>query len=313
MKILIVCSGNKADFNFERNQPFIYDQVNAIMALDEDIEFDYFFIKGKGISGYLKNLGQLKRHIKEFNPDLIHAHYAYSGLLANLQRTVRVITTYHGTDINNLRIRVFSRITYRLSIYSIIVSVKMVRKLLPQKNFSVIPCGVDMDVFHPMDKTVSRRKLGLNPEKRYVLFSSSFQNHIKNYPLAESAVNMLNDNIELLEFSGYSRSESAILFNAVDVALMTSFSEGSPQFIKEAMSCNCPVVSTNVGDVSDVITGVESCYLTSFETEDVAEKIKMALDYNKKTNGRESINHLSNVLIAKQIVEIYRKCLQSKR
>ena len=82
--------------------------------------------------------------------------------------------------------------------------------------------------------------------------------------------------------------------------ILTSFSEGSPQIIKESMACNCPIVSTDVGDVRDVIGETEGCYICSYDPKDVADKIKLALTYSEekgRTNGRKRIIELDWVQI----------------
>ena len=315
MKVLIVCSGNVPDFSFEKNQAFIFDQVNAILASKKEITFSYYFIKGNGVFGYLENLKKIKAQVKSEHPDLIHAHYALSGLLSNFQNAVKVITTFHGSDINNPKYRLLSMINHYLGQYSIFVSYDLCKKINPSKKYSIIPCGVDFDVFKPMGMPFSRNSLNLDLNKRYILFSSSFNNPIKNFLLAQKAKNILDDsNVEIIEFKGYSRKESVLLFNAVNIALLTSFSEGSSQFIKEAMSCNCPIVSTDVGDVKEVIDETEGCFITSFDPQDVAEKIKLAMEFSRKegrTNGRDKILEYDNRIVAGKIIEIYKEVVRS--
>ena len=146
----------------------------------------------------------------------------------------------------------------------------------------------------------------LQLDKKYILFSSDFKTRIKNPDLALQALNVLADpEIHLLELTNYTRNEVAVLLNAVDVALMTSFSEGSPQFIKEALACNCPVVSTDVGDVSDNIKEIQGCFITTYQAKDVAEKLKKALEQPKLLNGRDHIKHLDNAFIANKVLQIY--------
>jgi len=140
------------------------------------------------------------------------------------------------------------------------------------------------------------------------LFAGAFDNWVKNSKLAIESVMNISDT-ELLELKGYNRNQVSLLMNACDVILITSFSEGSPQVIKEAMACNLPIVSTDVGDVKEVIGNTEGCYITSFDPKDVAEKIKMALDFGKRTNGRENIKHLEINIIAKRIIKLYNKVL----
>ena len=303
MKLLIVCSGSSGNIS-----PFIKEQAESIR--DEGISVEYFLIEGKGISGYLKNIYRFNTVIQNYKPDIIHAHYGLSGLFANLQRRVVVITTFHGSDINYKIISLFSLLTMKLSKHNIFVSDKIAEKALAKRNFSVIPCGIAMNIFSPTDQKEARAKLYLRENKKIILFSGSFDNPVKNYPLAKSAVDLLEDNIELIELKGYSREQVNNLLNACDVALMTSYTEGSPQFIKEAMACNCPIVSTDVGDAKEIIGDTEGCYICSYEPEDVAEKIKKALNFDKRTNGREKIKHLDEKIIAQKIIAIYRKVLE---
>jgi len=105
-----------------------------------------------------------------------------------------------------------------------------------------------------------------------------------------------------------------LLMNAVDVVLMTSFSEGSPQFIKEAMACNCPIVSVPVGDVPDVINEVEGCYISTYEAADIVAKLKQALKLEKRTEGRNRIIELGldSETVAKRILEVYNRTINDK-
>lgn len=306
--MLIVCSGNARNFSFERNQAFIYDQVEAIRKNDLSIEFGYFFIKGRGAFGYLRNLRYLRREISIGSYDFVHAHGGDSVLLACLQRKISVIGTFHGSDLNKFPNRLFSNIANILSQESIVVSKKLYKKLWHTSHVSVVPCGVNFDLFYPSDKQEARRNLKISNDKKVVIFSSAFTNPVKNYGLAKAAIELLNDvNIIVLELKGCGREQVRHLLNAADVSLMTSFSEGSPQFIKEAMACNIPIVSTDVGDVKDNIATTQGCYIVSFEPEDVAKKIQNALTFKQRTNGREVISFLDNDIIAKKIISMYKK------
>ena len=299
MKILIVCSRNSGKI-----APFIQEQGDALSQLG--VEIAYFPIEGKGLCGYLKNKKRLLSKINEFMPDLIHAHYGLSGLLANLQRKIPVITTYHGSDINNTKILPLSRLNMILSVHNIFVSEKNRLKSNQTRNQSLIPCGVDTNFFKPQDK--ARKIFDLNEDKKYILFAGAFANSVKNSALAKSAVSLLND-VCLIELQGYSREEVALLINAVDVVLLTSFTEGSPQIIKEAMACNCPIVSVPVGDIENVISGTAGCFISTYKPTDIADKLKQALEYGKRTEGRERILSLGldREAVAKQILSVYKK------
>ncbi len=302
MKVLFVCSANS-----NKISPFTKEQADSIKK--HGVKVDFFLIKGHGALGYLKNLLFLKKKINQNKYDLIHAHYGLSALLANLQRKVRVIATYHGSDLNNKRARIFSKLSICLSAKNIFVSSNLA-KIPKDRKPIIIPCGVDMEIFKPFEKSACREKMKLNLKKKYILFSSSFNISVKNYPLASEAIKLLNDkDINLIELKDYSRGEVVVLMNAVDLCLMVSKSEGSPQFIKEAMACNCPIVSTDVGDVKEVIGKTKGCYICSYDPEDVADKIKKALDFGKRTDGREKIKYLDEKIIAEKVIGVYNKVL----
>ena len=147
-----------------------------------------------------------------------------------------------------------------------------------------------------MDKEEARQKLGWDLNAKFVLFSKEFYNRAKNYPLAKAAIDEYNSRFangseaELMEFIGYSREQVLLLYNAVDCVLMTSDHEGSPQFIKEAMACNCPIVTTDVGDVTERLENLEGCYVVdSREPKELSGAIRKSLEFGKRTEGRKRI------------------------
>lgn len=299
MKVLVVCSENSG-----RIAPFIEEQVYALRQIG--LQMEIFGIRGKGIRGYLKNRKLLLQRIHTFQPDIIHAHYGLSGLLANLQRKVPVLTTYHGSDINDKGIFRISKLSIRLSNHNIFVSQKNINKTKVKKNFSLIPCGVDTSVFYPQDKEPCRQQMQLSKTKRYVLFAGAFANPVKNASLALKAVSEI-ENAELIELKGYTREEVACLMNAVDACLLTSHSEGSPQFIKEALACNCPIVSVDVGDVKELLEGIKHCYIAEYDTRDIADKLNLVLANDVRIVGENQIAkmNLDNKSVAKRILEVY--------
>lgn len=302
MKILVVASFNRGSY-----APFIVEQAEALRRAGCDIEF--YGVTGKGIAGYLKAFPAYRRKIKAFEPDVIHAHYGLSGLFANLQRCVPVVTTYHGSDINKKSVLPFSKLAMALSKFNIFVSQRTVDIAKPRKNFSLIPCGVDLNDLQLTSKTAARDAMGLNAEKKYVLFAGAFDNSVKNYPLARSAMALLPE-AELLELKGYSREQVTLLMCAADAFLMTSFTEGSPQVVKEAMVCGCPIVSVDVGDVKDVISCVDRCAIAERSAGSLAEALLSAMGHGR-TDGRKKImgGPLLNDNVAERILSIYKSII----
>ena len=339
MKILVIASDKGGYFT-----PFIEEQISALQA--RGVETMRYAVTGKGILGYLKELPKLKLFIRANKPDIIHAHFGLCGLLANLQRRIPVVTTYHGSDINKPSILRFSKIAIRLSAYNIFVSKRNIATAIRRKGeeakrlsgkYALLPCGVNIPEpwSELQNKLVGQLTLNqwvqsvLKHDAKNILFAGAFDNKVKDPELAKEAIALCNSAIgngqwvmgingqspivnrpiNLIELKGYNRDQvNALMYNC-DALLMTSKTEGSPQVIKEAMACGCPIVSLDVGDVAERTSGVEGCYIVpTREPKDIAQTVLQAIAYKGKTNGREKVIEmgLSNEQVAKRLVEIYK-------
>ncbi|HRY31350.1 MAG TPA: glycosyltransferase family 4 protein [Bacteroidales bacterium] len=311
MNILIVHSKNAGIVS-----PFILEQAESIRKTG--IAVEYFGIVGKGITGYLKNMPAFRRMIREYSPDLIHAHYGLSGLFANLQREIPVITTFHGSDLADRRARQFSLLARRLSAASVFVSQRMTQFLPRLQNPLIIPCGVDTAVFGQLQAESLPKPPAIVPGRINVLFSSAFSKPVKNAALAHAvcrkAEAATGKKISLIELKAYTRPEVNALMMHADCLLMTSLSEGSPQFIKEGMACSRPIVSTDVGDVRWLTGDTAGCFVSAADPELLAGNLVKALEF-KETRGREHILSLGLDLesIAHRLTALYEGVLHEKR
>lgn len=333
MKVLIVASDKGGHFT-----PFIEEQMAALTA-SGDVETERFGVVGKGAAGYLKEIPRLCRTIREVKPDIIHAHYGLSGLLAGLTaltcrcinpRTgkVPVVTTYHGSDINEPKVLRLSCIAMCLSAWNIFVSkrnVDIAVKACSVRNYSLVPCGVNLTDDQLLTREEARKQCTMRNAQcamdkgggPIILFAGAFDNAVKDAPLAQKAVSLLYAqgamrNAQLVELRGYSRQEVNLLMCAADCLLLTSKREGSPQVIKEAMACGCPIVSVDVGDVAERIAGIDGCYLVrTRDPREIASQITKALDYKGKTLSRQRIIDcgLSNEQVAQTLIHLYQEVL----
>jgi glycosyltransferase involved in cell wall biosynthesis len=211
--------------------------------------------------------------------------------------------------------RVLTRFFYYYKWDLTIVKTEQMKELLNIGRAHIIQNGVDINRFKPIPKSIARRYINYPEEKKIILFIAILNRPEKNKELAEKAAKELNNNgIELKHIYNVPNSEIPFYLNAADTLLLTSKWEGSVNVIKEAMACNCPVVTTNVGDVNWVIGNTEGCYITSFEAEDVAQKIKAALSYGKRTNGRQRIIELGldSESVANKIVALYEEVISDR-
>ena len=305
MRVLIVASGNT-----KAASPFIIEQVESLKKID--IHIEYFLIKGKGWTGYLKSLSKLKKKIKNKKFNLIHAHYGLSGLLATLQRKIPVIITFHGSDININKNYKWSFIASRLSSKNIFVHKDQPKKLKVMLNEKdIIPCGINLKIFQPKDKVALRKKLDWDQKKVYILFSSSFDKPVKNVNLAYKSTQNIK-NSELIELKNYTKIELSNLMNAADLLLVTSFSETGPLIVKEAIACNCPVVSTDVGDVKEIIVKRKNSFVTSYNPKEIEAVIKKVIKLKKPVPKDElTLQEYDLNYAAQRIKVVYQECLKN--
>jgi teichuronic acid biosynthesis glycosyltransferase TuaC len=194
----------------------------------------------------------------------------------------------------------------------ILVSERM-RGFIPASvRASVIPTGLDFDEIPSMLPAEARWQLGLSPSDRLILFVGDPAEPVKRYRLAEQAVEVLNRTYaaKLLVGWGMPRERILILMNACDALVMTSIQEGSPCVVKEALACNLPIVSVNVGDVPVRLNGVAGCEVCADERpETIAASLERVLRRGQRTRGREAVRNLDERLLARQIIGVYRSAL----
>ena len=319
MKILVIASDKGGKF-----APFIEEQMSALQACV--VEVIRYGVTGKGITGYLRELPALRRLIRAERPDIIHAHFGLCGLLATLAVIglhTPVVVTYHGCDINAKKNRPFSQMAMRLSAWNIFVSHRQMlnafaseQRANKHSNWSIIPCGIETRLFDS-ENCCEQWFDNQFTSKNYVLFAGSFDNFVKGPELAKQAVDIYNTNhldqsIELLELRGYSREEVVTLMHKCKTLLLTSIREGSPQVVKEAMACGCPIVSVDVGDVAERLAQMEGGYVVpSRNPHEIAKALEQAIHFGR-TKGREKLLEagLDNVQIAKKLIDTYTKIIR---
>jgi teichuronic acid biosynthesis glycosyltransferase TuaC len=306
LKVLFVCSGNTA-FGIS---PITREQGNSLAKCG--INISYFALNGKGMMNYLKNAIALKKHLKVNKYDIIHAHYSLTAFVASISGARPMIVSLMGSDSKTSKIIKFAiKFLNRYYWKHCIVKSEDMRTGLQMPNVSVLPNGVNTEIFYPRDKATCCNALGWDLNKTHILFAAKPTRPEKNFSLALQAFHRLDaENSELHKLIDVSPDQMPIWINASDVVLLTSLWEGSPNVIKEAMACNRPIVSTDVGDVNWLFGQVPGFYLCNYSPQDVAEKTILALNYSKKynkTNGLDRIIELKldSKNVAQKIQNIY--------
>jgi glycosyltransferase involved in cell wall biosynthesis len=289
---------------------FIMQQAHAVRRMGNYVEVFHF-------PGYRSKLLYASAALHVFrltlsgSYDIVHAHYGLSAIPALFRYRTPLVITLHGSDALVGRVQpAISRIVCRYADAVIAVSEK-IASLIPA---IVIPCGVDLDVFKPLGRTMARTRLGLPPDKRLVLFPFDPSRRVKRYDLADKAVRTLiqrGHDVELLVVSGVSSNEMPWYYSAADVLLLCSESEGSPTSVKEALACNLPVVSTDVGDIRDILQGCPSSRISPAEPSALSDNLEglFAHLYRNPVDTRSSMDRYSQQRVAQSILSVYQVAL----
>jgi glycosyltransferase involved in cell wall biosynthesis len=199
---------------------------------------------------------------------------------------------------------------------AVIVKSKSLRELTPLTNVTVIPNGVDFELFRPIPRAEARAALGWDPDRYYVLFGNNPAIPRKAFSVAEAALTCLRCRgilAELVVAWELPHSTVAWYINASNALLLPSMDEGSPNIVKEAMACDVPVVATDVGDVAEVLGHTKGCSVCPRDPEALATGLERALLHSAPTTGRKDILHLDRRVVARQVIAVYEQVIQVRR
>lgn len=306
MRIIFVYRG----FGTDSRNSVIDAQIDSLT--ENNVNIIKFPVTKGGLFGYIYTILKLFIFIRKNKYDILHSHYSLSAIMASLSFPKKHIVSLMGSDVNDagmlmlLVLKLFSKYFWSKTI---VKSAEMFSKI---PNSEIIPNGVDFNKFKPVSKELAVEKISLKKDLKYIIFiAENLLSANKNLNLARQAVNNLNrPDVELLELTNLRQEDLLYYYNAADVLLLTSKKEGSPNVIKEAMACCCPIVSTDAGDVKELLTGTEGTYVTSRDIEDIANKLSLALSFGKRTNGRDNIYFLNSGETAKKIINLYENVLK---
>ncbi len=305
MNVLFVSSGNSKN----GISSLVFEQGESLRSLGYEI--DYYLVKGKGLKGYLSNLRTLRKKYKLGNYDIVHAHNIFCGYLCGIALLKPLVVSLMGWNVQKFLLKNLIYIFNFISWDVCIVKSQSMQLALKKMQVEIIPNGVDINVFKPMNRIIAQEYLNWDVNKKHFLFPADPRIEIKNFPLCEQAIGILsNDDYVLHTLGGVERKDMPYYYNSSDVVIFTSKGEGSPNVIKEAMACNCKIVSVTVGDVPEKFKEVKGCFLCQYQVEDIAQKIIEALNFpDKEVTSRQAILSLNSSLIAERLSEVYRSVM----
>ena len=268
--------------------------------------------------------------------DIIHSHYWLSGRIGLALRekwNVPHVATFHTLAKTKLRARAGERESDLRSAIekmvidnadAVVVSTEQEKEDIVRlydgrrRTIEVIPAGVDLELFQPMDRIDSKRELGLS-EEHVVLYVGRIE-PLKGIDILLQSIALLEggsntrlmivggslDGDEELErmremaeelglrdrvtFTGsVSQAELPIYYGAADVFVLPSHYESFGLVALEAMACGTPVVASRVGGLKTFINHGECGYLIPWRCpEPFAQRIEtlLANEALRKVMGR---------------------------
>lgn len=316
MKVLHI-TNNYPTKNYPIYGIFVKEQIESLCKAGIDNEV--FFINGieNGKNEYLKSIFHLRKFLKGKNYDIIHCHHTFSAccfILSGYSNKFKSIISYQSDPLNEHGILLFDFIKKHINA----IILKNNSTLIDNINIFNQPNGVNTDFFNPIHKKLCKTMLNLDLKKEYILFVSS--NTIRKEKRYDRFIDVFKilrykygmKNIEEIKLINVKRELIPYYFNAASLHLLTSDFEGSPNSVKEAMACNIPVVSTNVGNVSELLEGVNGSFVSkTSEPEELAFLAYQALTFKGEINSREKLieKNLDTESVAKNIISIYKKII----
>jgi glycosyltransferase involved in cell wall biosynthesis len=293
---------------------FVKEQIDTLS--NNGIHNDILFINGyeKGKLEYLRGIFRIKKVLRHNHYDLIHCHHALTALTFTLclcKKKIPAIVSFQNDPVNEHGLKIFNIIKKRFDACIFKNNSSLIKELDGHGYY--LPNGVDINFFKPMDQITAKEKLNLDIKKKYILFISSFvvrkQKRMDRYnTVMDILINRYpEENFEKLVLVNIERKYMPYNFNAASLHLLTSDFEGSPNSIKESIACNTPVVSTDVGNVRDMLKNSTNCFVSKDNSPETLAKLVYKVLKQEKTNCRDLIfkNKLDKDSVTKNLLEIY--------
>jgi glycosyltransferase involved in cell wall biosynthesis len=324
MRVLVVTNMYPTKAN-PGSGTFVAAQVESLRSVGVEIELLFLDRLRRGREVY-RGLAKKVRVLTDASaPDLVHV--MYGGVMASaVTRTIRerpVLLSFCGDDLlggesdgllDSLALRYGVRASRRAAARAagIVVKSQNLFNALPRgvdnTRVWIVPNGVDLSRFRPRDRSECLRALGLDPGRRHVLFPADPTRPEKRFALAQASVALLNHagrDVELHALENVPHEDVPLWLNAARVVLVTSSHEGSPNAVKEALACEVPIVSVDVGDVRERIEGIEGCFIADPTADDIAAKLSDALERDEPIRARDKLAELSLDNVAVRLRDIY--------
>jgi teichuronic acid biosynthesis glycosyltransferase TuaC len=323
MRVLFVIPGE------DSGNGMIFARRQASSLRDAGVLVHEFFLRSRTSVEVLgKEWCRLRGMIQEVAPDIVHAHYGtMTSLLSVLVSRKPLVITVRGSDLNPCpNISVIRSAAGRLCSQASIIAARRVicvseelrhRVRWGKAKSLVIPSGVDLKEFIPINRRDARQRVGWKGDEKVVLFNGARGSRLKRIDLALGALECARTELPHLRMHVLNEdvppATMPLYLNAADALLLTSDYEGSPNIVKEGLACNLPVVSVDAGDVRERLAGVYPSAVVPRDAAAIGRALIKVLQSGGRSNGREHVQDLSLPRIARRIIKVYEEVVKAAR
>jgi teichuronic acid biosynthesis glycosyltransferase TuaC len=290
---------------------WVRDQVDEVRRRGAEVDL-FAFPPGRG--EYLPATRRLRALLRRERFDLVHAHYGLAGWVARLAGATPLIVTFHGTDVRHHLVGHLSRrLAWRLDLVAgvsrALFEPEDGRPGLPAvPGSAVLPCGPDLSRFGPQSRAETRHELGLDPDGSYLFFPANPARPEKRHDRAAEVAAACG--ADLLTGGSIEPERMPFWLNAANAVLVTSEYEGFGMAAVEALACDVPVLSTDVGIAPYALRGVDGCLCAPFEVSTWAAVARSHLEAaDPRVDGTARAATLSAAGMAERVIEAYRAVL----
>lgn len=288
---------------------FVRDQVQALRRID-GVEVELFAFEPGGAGAYVDAARELRHRYRSNNRvDIVHAHFGLTAWPALAARARKRAVTLHGTDLAHPRSRKLTLAALPLMDLAAGVSQPLLDQLpgwARRRRTAVLPAGVDTTRFRAIPRDAARARLGLQPDRNYLLFPADPARPEKRH---DRAAQVAGDT-ELLVLKNVDPADVPLWVNAANAVLVTSEREGFGLAVLEALACDVPVLATEVGIAPEALAGIEGTYCGPFEAATWREALAAHLSAgDPRVAGRARAERYSTDRMAERVVEAWRALL----
>jgi teichuronic acid biosynthesis glycosyltransferase TuaC len=286
---------------------FVRDQVQALQRIDGLDVSVHAFAPG-GARSYARAARDMRRRYAGEIYDVVHAHFGLTAWPALAVRARHRVLTLHGNDLHDPRSRrITSAVLGRMDLVAT-PSAEFAAKVPgagTDRRVAILPCGIDIGRFRPLDRGAAREQLGLDRAGRYLLFPYDPSRPVKRVDRARALAAATG--AELLTLGSVAPEDVPLWMNAANAVISPSEWETFGLACIEALACDVPVLARPTGAHAEALGGIAGVLCDEWDLARWRDALKPHLaDGDPRVQGRARALEFSADAMAERVAAAWR-------